>query len=168
MIQSLAKPDTLEQLAGPAAVRPRPEAHPEQHILDAGVALQQVERLENVADRPCPQAIPPGFAGLGDRAAVQFNAASVRLQNAGNEVEERGFAGATGAAQGRLLPGIERESRYVNHGQNGSARCPEALAQIFDIQQQQREDQVSSFKFQVFIRNKHRARGGAEGRREKF
>ena len=100
--------------------------------------------------------------------SIQFNAAFVRLQNASNEVEGRGFAGATGAAQGRLLPGIERESRYVNHGQNGSARCPEALAQIFDIQQQQHEDQVSSFKFQVFIRNKHRARGGAEGRREKF
>ena len=100
--------------------------------------------------------------------SIQFNAASVRLQNAGNEVEERGFAGATGAAQGRLLPGIKRESRYVNHGQDGPVRCPEALAQIFDIQQQQREDQVSSSKFQVFIRNKRRERGSAEGRREKF
>ena len=100
--------------------------------------------------------------------SIQFNPALVRLQNAGNEVEERGFARATGAAQGCLLPGIERESRYVNHGQDGPVRCPEALAQIFDIQQQQQEDQVSSFKFQVFIRNKRRARKGAEGRREKF
>ena len=89
-----------------------------QNILDTSVALQKVERLKNVADRPCPESIPPGFAGLGDRAAVQFNAASVRLQNTGNEVEKRRFSRATGPAQGRLLPGIQRESRYVNHGQN--------------------------------------------------
>ena len=81
--------------------------------------------------------------------SIQLNSPLVRQQNTGDEVEERGFARAAGAAQGHLLPGIKRESRHIDHSQDGSVRSPVALAQIFDTQQQRREDWCRLTKFQV-------------------
>ena len=57
VVEPVGQPDPVEKGEGPVAVGPGSERHPEEDVLEAGVALEQVERLENVADGRAAEAV---------------------------------------------------------------------------------------------------------------
>ena len=99
---------------GESLVGSRSERHSEQNVFQAGVALQQVERLKNVADRGGPQPVPFRFAQGGHFRAGEDHPAGVRLENAGDQVQEGGFARAALAIEHDLRLVREDETLHVD------------------------------------------------------
>ena len=115
MMQPRAQPDAIEQFNCAPAIRAQPEGHSEQYILQAGKRREQVERLENVANRRCAPSVPRCLAHGRDLDTLDHYPAAIRLENARDEMQERRLSQAALAPQRHLRPGLEREVFHVDH-----------------------------------------------------
>ena len=61
MLEAVAQPYALEQFYRERAVHPGAEGHAQQHVFEAGVALEQIEGLEDVADGGSAQPVARRF-----------------------------------------------------------------------------------------------------------
>ena len=138
--QPMAQADALQEFFCQIAVGPRSEGHAEQHVFEAGVALQEIEGLEDVADGRCPQAVAGGFVEGGHLLAGKDNPAGIRLENSGNQVEESGLAGAAFALQGHLGLFGEGEGLHVDDAMVRAIRGEEGLFEIRDFEQHHRRE----------------------------
>ena len=103
----------LEQAHGPLvslARRPQPaEVHRQHHVLDHGQRRQQLEELEDDADRP---AAPDGGPALGQEAQVlagNGHHPGRRAVDAGDHVHERRLAAARPTDDADELAGVDLE-----------------------------------------------------------
>src|ERR1022692_1053073 len=107
MIQPLAQTDKFQQMPGEFAINTRAERHAEQNIFETGVALQQIEGLENVSDlgRALPVAL---WFGQGSHVRViERDFSAVRFENAGDQIQKRGFARTAFACERELHLRVE-------------------------------------------------------------
>ena len=131
----MVEPHAIKQAACDIGVRPAPEAHSEQHVFHASVALQQVEGLKNIADAARAQSIALGLTGGGKVVVVEPHGAGSGAEDAGDTIEQRRFARATGAAQGSLLAGLERKVRHIEHRLSFTFGRAKTFSEIADFQQ---------------------------------
>ena len=136
MSELVAQPHALEQRFRMAAVHPATERHPEFHVLEDIVALEQVEGLENIPDGRGAQPVAPRLAELGHVVAVELDATAVRREDAGDEVEEGRLARAALAAQGQLGTGLKHKRPHVHHPLRAATRRPGVgFHEVVDFQQ---------------------------------
>jgi hypothetical protein len=132
VIAPVGQADPLEQVLGEGAVVAAGEAHGDQHVLQRGESLQQVAALEDVADRLGAQTVPARLAPSGHRAVADQDLPLVGGQDAGDQVQERGLAGAAGALQGDLVARGEPEVGDVDDRDPGPVRRDEAVHEVVD------------------------------------
>src|SRR4051812_31616410 len=99
MPELLAQTHALEQRLRVRAIHAAPEGHAELDIFQCRVPLQQIERLENIADRLGAKPIAAGFTELGRFTSVEPDAAAIGRENAGDQIEKGRFARTTFTAQ---------------------------------------------------------------------
>ena len=76
--------------------------------------MQQIEGLEDVADGRGPQPVALRFSKRGHLPAGNGDAAGVRLENAGNQMEESGLARAAFALKRDLGLFGQAETRHID------------------------------------------------------
>ena len=135
MVELVAQPHALEQRRRVRPVHAAPERHAELHVFQRVVALQQVEGLENIADGLRAQPVAPGLTEFGQVPAVEHDAARVRREDAGDEVEEGRLARAALAPERQLGAGRQREFPHVQHPVHPTPRPGIGLGQVGDFQQ---------------------------------
>ena len=138
--QSLAEADALQEFFRQIAVGPRSEGHAEQDVFEAGVALQEIEGLENVADGGGPQAVAGGFVEGRHLPAGKDDPAGIRLENSGNQMEKSGLAGAALALQRHLGLFGEGKGLHVDDAMIRAIRGEEGLFEIRDFEQHHRRE----------------------------
>ena len=89
------------------------KSHSEHHVFQSGKAGQQIEGLEDVSDARGAKAVPRRFGQLGDVDAIDADHARVGAADAGDHVQQRGFAAAAGPDQHHLLAAVHGEPRHV-------------------------------------------------------
>ena len=114
MLEAVAQPDAFEQFYGERAVHPGAEGHAQQHVFEAGVALEQVEGLEDVADGRGAQAVARRLLQRRHLPAGNGDAPGVGSKDAGDQMEERGLARAALALEGNLGLVGEAEVPHIN------------------------------------------------------
>ena len=115
-VLAMADLEIVQQLDSPACVPrrlvPRQLQH-HRHVVGGVEERQQVVELEDEADllQPQPAQIAPQPAAVVDQLAVQAHASARRIEDAADDVEQRGLARAGRAAQGDHLAGahVERD-----------------------------------------------------------
>ena len=134
VMDAVLESDPSQDVMGKGLVSAATEGHSEQHVLQAGVALQEIEGLEDVADGFGAEPVAAALAKGTDVLAVDHYGAGVGFEDARDEVQECGLAGSAFAAECDLRFGIEREAVDVDDSLTLSVGSDVGLAQLFDFQ----------------------------------
>ena len=131
VVQAVGESDAFEQLQSTVAVGPAPrEAHSQQHVFECGEGGKQVECLVDEPDPFGPKAITDLFGHSRDLGVVDHHASGIRSGDAGDDIQQRGLAPATGSDQGHLLAGPEFEPFDLQYRQAATVRLSVALADV--------------------------------------
>ncbi len=157
-MQPLRQAHFIQQMCRPCrVVLAAGEAHTQQHVLQRGEAGEEMMRLEDVADvlaaedialgfgelRDIDAAIGPGLharAAVGERRAAgigfaigrrsEEDFARVGREDAGDHVEQRGFARSAGADERDLLAVGEGKMLDVDDGNDAAVGADELFAKL--------------------------------------
>lgn len=134
IVKAIRESEANEELTRPLAVRPRPEGHAEQDVLQCGVSWKQVEALENVADVLRAKDVARGLGEGLQGGAAESDATGVGAQDAGHQMQQRGLPRATLAGQRDSLSRLDREARNPQYGAALAVRREEVLLHVFELE----------------------------------
>src|SRR5262249_15245972 len=115
---ALAETDVVEQRQGLRLFRLGAAAEQlerEKHVLLDRQGGDQVEELEDEADPPPAQQGALAFGEAAELGAVETDLAAVGGLDAGDQIEQRGFAGAAAAEQDHQLAAADLEVEAGQH-----------------------------------------------------
>jgi hypothetical protein len=125
--QAVAEPDGLDEALDPGRVRLSPgDREREQDVLLRGEDRQQVEGLEDEADLVAAQLGQAAVVEAVELDAVEDDGARGRAVEAGEDVHERGLAGARGAHDRGEAAGREVDADAVERADGGLALAEHA------------------------------------------
>ncbi len=122
VVPAVAEAHPREQLlrAGPPVLAPQLQR--DLDVLARGQGRDEVEGLEDEADRLRPHAGPLVLGERGEVVAVEHHAAAGRPVQAGEQAEQRALAAARGAGDGQEGAGLEVERGISKDGDLAPAR----------------------------------------------
>ena len=114
VVEPLGQPDGLDDRAHPLRVRPAArDAHRQLDVLGGGQRGQQVEGLEDEADRVPPQQGQSAVVQRRDLGVAEEDLTGGRAVEPGHHVQQRGLAGPRRSHDRRELAGRQRRAHVV-------------------------------------------------------
>src|SRR5690606_12592811 len=102
----------------------------QEHVLQNREPLEQVERLEDVADLPGALPVTLRFTQPREVDALDLDPSRISRKDTRDQVKQRGLPASTRATQRHLLPGPQLEVRHVEDQRRSARRGGVALAQV--------------------------------------
>ena len=134
--RTVREPDPLEQLVGTPVCFPATDARQAKwrgDVLSRRQAGNQIEGLEDDADRPAPVLLELAPGQTGDLGRADTDRAHSRAQQRGQAGEQRGLARSARAEQDHQLPVVGREIQAVDRT-DGVAALYVLDGEVLDLQ----------------------------------
>ncbi len=97
--------------------------------------MKQVKILENVTNRAGPETIPLGLLKLRHLLTCEQDAARIRPENAGDQVQEGRFSRSTLALQGDVRFRCHGEIIHIDDSLLAAVRADKRLFELRDFEQ---------------------------------
>jgi hypothetical protein len=134
----LPDPQSGQQLGGASPGRRLglpAELGGQQHVVEDGHVLEQVEELEDHPDLPAAE---PGHGGLAEPVhplAADPDRSAARPVQPGDQVEQRGLPAARGPHDGHGLAGLDRHADIRHRRGSARAQAVIVLCHVFQLNQ---------------------------------